>query len=137
MISEYISGLQHIGLPARELNRTIRFYEGLGFREVHRTATPAGVPVVFLQLGSCVLECWEEPSSAGRAGAIDHIALDVRDVERLYGEVCAAGYPITTDGIEALPFWERGVRFFKTQGPDGESVEFCEILRGDRTKENE
>ena len=129
MIAQYITGIQHIGLPAKNLNATVRFYEGLGFQTVHKTATPVGVPVVFLQLGSCVLECWEEAQTAGKASAIDHLSLDVHDVDKLYEEVRAAGYPITTDGIESLPFWDKGIRFFKTQGPDGESIEFCEILK--------
>lgn len=129
MIQNYISGIQHIGLPAKNLNATVRFYEGLGFQVEHRTATPDGVPVVFLRLGSCVMECWEEANPVGHAGAIDHIALDVNGIDELFAEVKAAGYPITTNGIESLPFWAKGIRFFKTEGPDGESIEFCEILK--------
>lgn len=124
-----ITGVQHIALPAKNLNATIRFYEGLGFSVAHRTATPDGNPVVFLKLGNCVLETWEEKNPAGRAGAWDHLALDAINIDELYADVKAAGYPITTDGIESLPFWEKGIRFFKTEGPDGESVEFCEILK--------
>ena len=129
MIRQYITGVQHIGVPSKNLNATVRFYEGLGFEKIHSAVTADGAPVVFLQLGSCVLECWEAAETAGCDGAIDHIALDVRDVEKLYEEVRGAGYPITTDGLETQPFWDRGIRYFKTRGPDGESVEFCEILK--------
>lgn len=129
MNTSNITGIQHIGLPVSNLENTIRFYEGLGFSVIHRTATPDGVQVAFLKLGSCVLECYQEGPTVGKAGAIDHIALDVVHIEELYNDVKNAGYPITTDGIESLPFWDKGIRYFKTKGPDGESIEFCEILR--------
>ena len=127
-IGSHVSGLQHIGLPTNDMEKTLAFYEKLGFTVAFRTVNN-GEKVCFLKLAGVCVETYENGQAVGKAGAIDHIALDVRDVERLYGEGCAAGYPITTDGIESLPFWEKGIRFFKTQGPDGESVEFCEILK--------
>ena len=129
MNTSNITGLQHIGMPVKSIDNTSRFYEGLGFSVIHRTATPEGVPVIFLKLGSCVLECWQDDNTVGKAGAIDHIALDAVNIDELYADVKNAGYPITTNGIESLPFWEKGIRFFKTEGPDGESIEFCEICR--------
>ena len=30
--------------------------------------------------------------------------------------------------IESLPFWEKGVRFFKVLDPNNAPVEFCQIL---------
>ena len=129
MNTAHITGIQHIGLPVRDLEATIRFYEGLGFQVAHRTATPDGVPVAFLRLGSCVIESWQDANPAGHAGAIDHLALDVTDIEAVCKEVQEAGYALTTNGIESLPFWEKGVRFFKIQWPDAESIEFCEILK--------
>ena len=30
-IAETINGLQHIGLPTNDLEKTVAFYEGLGF----------------------------------------------------------------------------------------------------------
>ena len=38
------------------------------------------------------------------------------------------GYEIVSNGIEALPFWEKGVRFFLILGPNQERIEFNEIL---------
>jgi len=28
-----------------------------------------------------------------------------------------------------LPFWEKGCKYFYILGPDGERLEFCEILK--------
>ena len=45
MNTSNITGLQHIGMPVKNIDNTIRFYEGLGFSVIHRTATPERVPV--------------------------------------------------------------------------------------------
>ena len=31
-------------------------------------------------------------------------------------------------GIEELPFWENGVKFFMIKGPNEERIEFCQKL---------
>ena len=59
---------------------------------------------------------------------IDHISLDVDDIEAAWDAVKAAGYtPIETE-IDGLPYFEKGVRFFNIAGPNAETVEFCQIL---------
>ena len=40
----------------------------------------------------------------------------------------AAGLKPINDEIEFLPFWEKGVRFFKVLDPNNAPVEFCQIL---------
>ena len=42
--------------------------------------------------------------------------------------VKAAGLTPMTDEIQFLPFWEKGVRFFKVLDPNNAPVEFCQIL---------
>ena len=37
-------------------------------------------------------------------------------------------YIVITDGIEELPFWENGVKFFMIKGPNEERIEFCQKL---------
>ena len=44
------------------------------------------------------------------------------------GGVAAAGLKPIADEIEFLPFWEKGVRFFKVLDPNNAPVEFCQIL---------
>ena len=129
MNTENIRGFQHIGLPVKDLDATVRFYEGLGFQEAHRTTFPNGMAFVFLQLGSCMLEVYPVKEPAGKPGAIDHLCLDVTNIEAVYNEVVAAGHEILTKGVESAPFWEHGIRYFKIQGPDAEILEFCEILQ--------
>lgn len=40
-IAETINGLQHIGLPTNDLEKTVAFYEGLGFSVALRTVNEA------------------------------------------------------------------------------------------------
>ena len=126
--SENISGLQHIGLPAANYEKTVEFYSTFGFELVYET-TNDGVPVGFLKLHDVIIETWQEANPALRGGAIDHFALNVRQVEPLYELALSKGYPIKDpEGIRFLPFWENGVRFFNVIGPNGETVEFAQML---------
>lgn len=129
MNTAHITGFQHIGLPVKNLEATIRFYESLGFSVAHRTSTPDGAPVVFLQLKTAMIESWEEADPVGHAGAIDHLSLDVTDVDAVFQEVSAGGYKMLHDSVQFLPFWEKGVRFFTIEGPDAEKIEFCQICK--------
>ncbi len=49
-------------------------------------------------------------------GSIDHLAIDVTDVEKVYEKICAMGMNNLSDEIHFLPFWENGVRYFKIDG---------------------
>lgn len=121
------SGIQHIGIPAADVEETCRFYEGLGFLRVFETELRGSQKVAFLQSGNLLLESYEaEPVLA--AGAVDHIAVDCLDAAAAYELACRQGYKIVSDGIEELPFWENGVRFFMIEGPNRERIEFDQRL---------
>ncbi len=134
-----LRGLQHIGLPVTNLERSKAFYAGLGFVEVMRTDLPRALEAIHVAMmhheGLTIelyqLEPEERQEIAKRSdGHIDHIALDVMDIEQAFSEICAAGLEVLEkDAPVFLPFWEKGVRFFTIRGPDGEKVEFNQILR--------
>lgn len=126
-IAAHVTGLQHIGLPTNNLEKTVAFYESLGFQAGYRTVNH-GDRVCFLYLGSVCIETYENGQAVGSAGAIDHIALDVDDAEAAWDGVKAAGHTPLEPAIQALPFHQNGVRFFNVEGPNGEKVEFCQIL---------
>ena len=71
---------------------------------------------------------YETKEAAMVAGAIDHVAIDVSDVEAVYAWINEIGMNNTNDVINFLPFWENGFRFFKIEGPNKEVVEFGQIL---------
>lgn len=126
-IGSHVTGLQHIGLPTNDIAKTIAFYQSLGFTVAHETECN-GEKVCFLTLKSICVETYENGKAVGHAGAIDHICLDVDDVEAALAEVKAAGHTPIEDEIQFLPFWTNGVRFFNIWGPNMEKVEFGQIL---------
>ncbi|MEG1857372.1 MAG: VOC family protein [Pseudoflavonifractor sp.] len=128
-IARHITGLQHIGIPTNDMKATIAFYEALGFTIAYETvAQPAGEAVCFLTLQGICIETYENHQGVGHAGAIDHIALDVDDIEATLAAVKAAGYCPIEPEIQALPFWANGVRYFNIWGPNMEKVEFSQML---------
>ncbi|WP_312641065.1 VOC family protein [Hydrogenoanaerobacterium sp.] len=126
-LAENITGIQHIGIPTASVEESVHFYEDLGFVEVLREKGLRG-PVVFMQLKSLVIEFYVPEACAGRAGAVDHFALDVQDIEAAFAEAKKNGYHLLDAEIVSRPFWENGMRFFNIEGPNAEKIEFSQKL---------
>jgi lactoylglutathione lyase len=123
-----ITGLQHIGMPTKDIDQTITFYKNLGFEIDYQTLLDEPnrqFRVAFLRLADLLIETYEVPAEANRlAGAINHIALNVKDVEAAFTAARQCGFDFLDTAIDGLPFFEKGVRFFTILGPNGEKVEF-------------
>ena len=115
---EMLTGVQHIGVPTNDLEKTVAFYETIGFQPV----------LEIVQLKNLVIETYENHAAVGKPGAIDHIALDTTDIEAAFAAAKEAGLTMLDDEIHGLPFWANGVKFFTVKGPNGEKVEFCQKL---------
>ena len=121
-----IVGVAHIGLPTNDIEKTIEFYESLGFEVILKTYNEkAKEKVAFLQIQNYCIETFENGQAAMTDGAYQHVALDVEDIEAMFQKICNNGFDVITDGIEELPFWENGVKFFMIKGPNAERIEFC------------
>ena len=60
---------------------------------------------------------------------VDHIAIDVKNIDDLFQVVKEAGtFKMLDQQVNGLPFWENGVKFFTIEGPNKEKIEFCEKL---------
>lgn len=128
-LSHFTTGLQHIGLPTNNMDATISFYESLGFTPKYQTVNQkANERVVFLELNALLIEAYENHQAPLASGAIDHIAINVKNIDSAYRLAQEQGLEIVSNGIEALPFWDNGVRFFIILGPNKERIEFNEIL---------
>lgn len=128
-IGDFALGLQHVGLPTNDLQETIRFYQGLGFETVYQVRNEAaGEDVAFLRLKNLTIEAYENGRAALASGAIDHIAIDVDNVEAAYRLALEQGYTVVSQGVEYLPFWDNGVKYFILLGPNQERVEFNQYL---------
>ena len=119
------TGLQHIGIPTKDIEETIRYYTALGFEVAHR-ATCNGDPVAFLKLGDLIIETYQSSQAAGRAGAVDHFAINVTDVDEARRIADGMGLNVIEEG--KLPFWANGVQYFTILGPNSEKIEFNQYL---------
>lgn len=126
-IVKNIKGVQHIGLPTADMKATEEFYTSLGFENIFTTDLD-GIKVCFFKMAGVVFETYESDAVAGCYGAIDHVSIDVDDVEAVYAEITAGGYKVVSNGIEQLPFFANGVRFFTIEGPNKEKLEFNQYL---------
>jgi lactoylglutathione lyase len=126
-MKNYATGIQHIGIPTKDMEATKAFFAKLGFEPAFETVNE-GAKVAFLKLENLVIETYESDEATMKAGAIDHVAIDVKDIEKVYELINQADLNTTRDIIHFLPFWENGVRFFTIEGPNKEKIEFSQYL---------
>lgn len=128
-LKNYSTGIQHIGIPTNDIEKTIAFYKELGFETALQTINKeADEKVAFLKLKTLVIETYENKAAKFESGAIDHVAIDVNDIEEVYQYISEKKLNTTNDTIHFLPFWKNGVRFFTVEGPNMEKIEFSQYL---------
>ncbi|MCL1894909.1 MAG: VOC family protein [Clostridiales bacterium] len=128
-MEKYITGLQHIGVPAIDIDASVAFYESLGFKIIYETTLNETARVVYLEANGLVIETFETDTPAGATGSIDHITLDVTDIDAVFELAKEKGYTITDGGgINFLPFWDNGIKYIMLEGPNKERVELTQIL---------
>ena len=133
-----LSGLQHLGIFVTDIEKSKDFYKQFGFKEVLVKTVPyepEDVELAFLEQGGFTIELVQlggemKQQIANREdGQIDHVALNVKDVEKAYKEVVAAGFEVLEENAPvAMDLFDNGVKFFSIRGPDGEKVEFNQML---------
>lgn len=134
MLTDFVKGYQHIGIPTDDIKKTVDFYTGLGFKVIWSTVY-GGHPVSFLGLGDILIETYEKDAGASNTiGAIDHIALNCTDIVACVNEAKASGY-VFREGPCYLPYWEHGVEYFTVLGPNHEIVEFIQKFTSEEQKE--
>lgn len=128
-----INGLGHIGVFISDLERSIAYYtDMLGFECYHKVdiEDSGGVTkIAFIRNGSCTIELVQKPDASQKPdGPIDHIALDVDDVDAAMANLKAKGIVFETDEPVFLPTILNGVKYALFRGPDGEHLEINQLL---------
>jgi lactoylglutathione lyase len=132
-----ISHIQHTGIPVTDLDHSVAFYERLGFQQVMASAFAHKGEmgkVAMMQQREIIIELYQLPEvelleiAARDHGHIDHIAFDVQDIDKAYAELTLNGFTILEDEPVFLSFWKNGCKYFNITGPDGERLEFNQIL---------
>lgn len=127
-LDNYFTGIQHVAIPAGNLDETKAFYEKLGF-ELAGEFMYNDARCAFMKYGNLMIETWEGDKIADVDGAINHISLNTTDANAALKEAKAMGLNLIDTEIQTRPFWEKGIRFFNIYGPNHEKIEFCEIVK--------
>ena len=93
MLRKQLNGIQHVGIPTNDIEATVEFYGRLGFEVALQTVNEeANEKVAFLKLNNLVIETYENKAAKMESGAIDHVAIDVKDIEKVYELINHAGF---------------------------------------------
>lgn len=132
-----VKRIQHVGIPVTDLTRSIAFYERLGFENVMFSTFehPGGRgKVAMMQSGEIIIEIYQMPESElpdirnRKDGHVDHVAFDVENIDEAFQELTAAGFTVLEEAPVYLPFWKKGCKYFNIKGPDGERLEYNQIV---------
>jgi len=132
-----LNHIQHIGIPVTDLKVSEAFYERLGFKNVMASMFEynggKGL-VAMLKLNGMIVELYQMPEAElkeireRKNGHIDHIAFDVDDIDATFNELRQASFNVLEEAPVFLAFWKNGCKYFNITGPDGERLEFNQIL---------
>ena len=132
-----INHLQHTGIPVTHLQASETFYQKLGFENVMASGfehNGAKGSMAMMQRGQIIIELYQMPANELEEirnrgnGHIDHIAFDVSNIDDTFMQLKTAGFNVIEAAPVFLPFWKNGCRYFNIIGPDGERLEFNQIL---------
>ena len=132
-----INHLQHIGIPVSDIKASESFYKRLGFEIATNSAflhNGNEGRMVMMRLKDIIIELYQLPEADlteirnRKDGHIDHITFDVSDIDQTYSVMKAGSFQIIEEQPVFLPFWKSGCKYFNILGPDGERLEFNQIL---------
>ncbi len=133
-----LNHIQHIGIPVTDLKVSEAFYERLGFKNVMNSGFEynggKGL-VAMMRLNEMIIELYQMPESElqeiknRKNGHIDHVAFDVDDIEETFNELKNAEFNILEEAPVFLSFWKKGCKYFNIAGPDGERLEFNQVIQ--------
>jgi catechol 2,3-dioxygenase-like lactoylglutathione lyase family enzyme len=132
-----INAIQHIGIPVTNLGASQLFYSRLGFSNVMEAPfndNGGTGTCVMMQRDNMIMELYQLPE-AGLAqirsrsnGHVDHVAFDVSDIDETFKVISDAGFNVLEPQPVFLQFWKNGCKYFNITGPDGERLEFNQVL---------
>lgn len=122
-----VIGLHHAALYVADLEQSIAFYRELFGLEVAERFTFDGENIAFLRVGAARLELIEPLSGSRerRTGVVDHVALEVRDIEALLERLRVRGVVLLDSSPISVP--AIGARIAFCLGPDGERIEMIAV----------
>lgn len=132
-----LNHIQHTGIPVTDITVSETFYESLGFKNVMATTfqyNGGTGNVAMMKMNDIIIELYQMPEAElkeikqRKNGHIDHIAFDVDDIDAAFRELKEASFNVLEEAPVFLSFWKNGCKYFNITGPDGERLEFNQIL---------
>lgn len=120
-------GLAHIGIMTENPDKCAAFYiDNLGFEKYHELKSDY-INIVMVKGGGLVLEFIKTDRKI-KTGIIDHLCIEVTDIEKTVSELRAAGVDFETEEVMTMnglfPFECKNIFF---EGPAGERVELFDM----------
>lgn len=129
----------HTAISVRNLDKSLQFYQALGYEQVHRYDESDGsMSIVHLKLGSSFLEifCYQANQHKPKLEyeyaknlhelGVKHVALAVSDIQTALADLQAKGL---ADADTKITVGRTKVSYFFIQDPDGM---WMEIVKDDR-----
>jgi lactoylglutathione lyase len=124
-----ITGIGHVAIRVKDVERTFAFYVGkLGFEEMFRLEREGRLRLLYLRITDAhYLEVF--PDAAGDRGplpganGLDHFCLEVASLDAILTELSSAGVPLTREKLlGADGNWQAWI-----EDPDGNRIELMEM----------
>jgi lactoylglutathione lyase len=129
-----LKGLAHIGIYTADIEKSTHFYRDiLGFEVFYTKEMPNSsgtTRLAFVRTGSCIIELIQPANTDEMGekpnGAIDHIAIEAKDLDQLVCRLWDEGVAFETDHVIEVPDLFNGAKIIFCKGPNGERLEFFE-----------
>ncbi|EAV44326.1 hypothetical protein SIAM614_04170 [Roseibium aggregatum IAM 12614] len=151
MSEQVFTGFHHFAIRSPDLQRSVSFYEEIGFRQVHDWTLPdygidravmmqapdgkSWIELFDLQAGIPMQGVGAQNGQEVSTGALAHLCLSVTDLDQACTRIVEAGAR-HLNGPEALTLGQPEVRVRNAifEGPAGEVIELLQTVRfpGDR-----
>jgi catechol 2,3-dioxygenase-like lactoylglutathione lyase family enzyme len=129
-----ITGLGHIFLRTSDFDKTIKFYENLGFTQdtYDEIVRDGGVTrLALISCGNCVLEVCQpvdaDLMNPDAEGCFAHLCLSVDNLANTVEDLKSKGVVFVQDDIQTLSLFG-GIRNINLIGPSGETLELYEPI---------
>lgn len=119
-----VLGLHHAGIYVAELERSIAFYGDMFGLELAEQLTLGAEKIAFLRAGPARLELIEASGASRPAGVVDHVALEVDNLDVLLQRLREHDVTLLDQGPVAVA--DLQARMLFCEGPDGERIELFE-----------
>ena len=135
---ERLGGWGHLGIPVTDMEKSKEFYRQFGFKQIMDAEIPGDdgtIKAIMIQKDDFIIELYQlvgdelAEIKTRKDGHIDHIALNVVDIEKAYEELTSTGMEVIEDAPVSLEFWDKGCTYFNVRGPDREKLEFNQIIQ--------